>query len=68
MINPSLNELMKKVDCRYTLAVFAAKRAREILSGEPPSLDSDSNKPVTIAIEEIARDKIRYQRTKDGIK
>ena len=59
---------MEKVDCKYTLVVFAAKRAREILNGERPLVDCKSNKPVTIALEEIVHDKIGYQRIKAGIK
>lgn len=68
MINPPLNELLTKVDNRYTLAVFAAKRAREIIDGEPALVECDSNKPVTIALEEINQNKLGYQRTKAGIK
>jgi DNA-directed RNA polymerase subunit omega len=68
MIYPPLDVLMEKVDCKYTLAVLAAKRAREIMSGDRPLIESRSNKPVTIALDEIAQDKIGYQRTKTGIK
>ncbi len=68
MINPAVDLLLKKVDCKYTLAVFAAKRAREITNGESALIESKSNKPVTIALEEIAQGKIVYQRTKTGIK
>jgi len=68
MIYPPLDTLMEKVDCKYTLVVFAAKRAREIMSGDAPLVDSKSKKPVTIAMEEIAQGKITYQRMKTGIK
>ncbi|MDR3565959.1 MAG: DNA-directed RNA polymerase subunit omega [Negativicutes bacterium] len=68
MINPPLDVLMEKVDCKYTLVVFAAKRAREILSGDGPLVECKSNKPVTVALEEIAQGKIVYQRIKAGIK
>ncbi len=68
MIHPPLDALMEKVDCKYTLAVFAAKRAREILAGEHPLVESQSPKKVTIALEEIAAGKITYQQTKFGIK
>ncbi|MDR3588763.1 MAG: DNA-directed RNA polymerase subunit omega [Negativicutes bacterium] len=68
MINPSLDVLLEKVDCKYTLVVFAAKRAREIMSGDRPLVESSSNKPVTIALEEIAQGKLGYQRTKSGTK
>ena len=68
MINPSIDTLVTKVDSKYTLVVLAAKRAREIMDGSVSEVDSKSNKQVTIALEEIAQDKITYERTKSGIK
>lgn len=68
MINPSLDVLVNKVDNRYTLAVLSAKRAREIMAGSEPLVDSKSRKPVTMALEEIAQKKITYVRTRSGIK
>ena len=68
MINPHLDVLLEKVDCKYTLAVFAAKRARGIMDGERALVESQSNKPVTVALEEIAQGKIISERTKTGIK
>jgi DNA-directed RNA polymerase subunit omega len=68
MIYPSINELMKKVDSRYTLAVEAAKRARQLVDGANKLTKVDSDKEVTVAIHEIAEDKITYIRTKSGIK
>ncbi|MEG6585989.1 DNA-directed RNA polymerase subunit omega [Dendrosporobacter sp. 1207_IL3150] len=68
MIHPSLDVLVDKVDSKYTLVVLAAKRARELMSGENPTVESKSNKQVTIALEEVARGKVTYERTKTGIK
>ena len=68
MINPSIDTLVTKVDSKYTLVVLAAKRAREIMDGSAPLVESKSNKQVTLALEEIAQDKITYERTKSGIK
>jgi len=68
MINPPLDELMTKVDCKYTLVVFAAKRAREFLDNEGGEADSRLHKPVTYALSEIAKGRIGYERTKSGIK
>jgi len=68
MIKPSLDMLIKKVDNKYTLVVLAAKRAREIMNGSPILVETKSNKPVTIALEELAANKITYERTKIGIK
>ncbi|WP_371362130.1 DNA-directed RNA polymerase subunit omega [Sporomusa rhizae] len=39
-----------------------------VTNGESALIESKSNKPVTIALEEIAQGKIVYQRTKIGIK
>lgn len=68
MIYPSINELMKKVDSRYTLVVETAKRARQLVDGAQKLTKVNSDKEVTIAIHEIADDKITYVRTKAGIK
>lgn len=62
MIKPPIGELLKKVDCRYTLAVEASKRAREIIGGAQPLIDTKETKPLAIAIEEINRDAITYTR------
>lgn len=68
MVNPSINTLLTKVDSRYTLVVLAAKRARQILDGAEPKVKVRSTKNVTNALEEVAEEKIRYERTKAGIK
>jgi DNA-directed RNA polymerase subunit omega len=62
MIEPPIGELLEKVDCRYTLAVEASKRAREIIAGAQPLIDTKEVKPLSIAIEEINRGLITYTR------
>ena len=62
MTDPPIGELLEKVDCRYTLAVEASKRAREIISGSLPLIDTKETKPLSIAIEEINRRLITYSR------
>lgn len=68
MVNPSMDTLLKKVDSKYTLVVLAAKRARDILGGNPIKVEIKSTKNVTNALEEIAENKITFERTKIGIK
>ncbi len=68
MIYPSLNELMERTDNRYTLVVQVAKRARQLVGGTVPLVEVDSDKPVTIATNEVNAGKILYRRTKEGIK
>ena len=65
MIEPPIGELLKRVDCRYTLAVEASKRARELIGGSMPLIDTKENKPLSIAIEEINRGLITYTRQEE---
>jgi DNA-directed RNA polymerase subunit omega len=69
----TIDDLLSKVDSKYTLVHLAAQRAREINDyyhslGEglgqytPPLVEQvDSNKPLSIALEEIAAEKIVAQ-------
>jgi DNA-directed RNA polymerase subunit omega len=75
VIEPTIDQLLEKVDSKYTLVVLSARRAREINSyysqlGEgrgdfvPPLVETGGlrNKPLSIAMEEIAEDKVTYER------
>lgn len=68
MIEPAIGSLLEKVDSRYTLVVAAAKRARQLTDGAHKLTDCESEKAVTIAVNEIDEKKITYIRTKSGIK
>lgn len=68
MIEPSINELLEKVDSRYTLVIVTAKRARQLVNGVQKLTNTESDKPVTIAINEINEGKVTFTRTKNGIK
>lgn len=72
MHRPSLDELMGNVDSRYTLVVVAAKRARQLTEAALQQAAEDGpenySKPVTAALYEVVQGKIRYKRTKQGIK
>lgn len=68
MKQPPLEVLREKVDSRYTLVVCAAKRARQLLEGAAQLVEIDSKKPVTIALQELAQDKLQYERSRSGIK
>lgn len=59
---PAIDELCKKVDCRYTLVVESAKRARELVAGAQPLIDPKDKKPVSIAVDEINRGLLSYHR------
>ena len=56
IVHPSMDQLLPKVDSKYTLVVLAAKRARQILAGSPVKSVLQSHKDVTNALEEVAED------------
>ena len=71
MMEPRIESLLQRVDSKFTLVSLAAKRGRQINSyfsqlGEglgaivPPQVASVSRKPLSIALEEIAADKITF--------
>ena len=65
IVNPTIVELSEKVDCRYTLVVEASKRARQLLAGAQPLIDSKDMKPLKIAVDEINRGLLTYSRNPD---
>ncbi len=80
MIEPKIDDLLAQVDSKYSLVILAAKRAREINScysqlgegrGEfvPPLVESGglTNKPLSIALQEIAEAKINAERTEEPV-
>lgn len=68
MINLEINKLLEKVDCRYTLVVETAKRARQLIDGAQPLTEDVDANPVSQAVSEILSDRITYIRVTDGIK
>lgn len=67
MVSPSIDELLKKVDSRYTLIMMVSKRARQLVEHNTELVDE--TKPVILALKEVAEDKVNYTRPKiTGIK
>ncbi|HVF76573.1 MAG TPA: DNA-directed RNA polymerase subunit omega [Acidimicrobiales bacterium] len=73
MMDPPIEQLLDKVDSKFSLVTLASKRGRQINSyfnqlGEglgaivPPQVTSVSRKPLSIALEEIAAHKIVFRR------
>lgn len=60
MMYPGVSELKEKADCRYTLVVESAKRARQLVDGAEPLTDVEEQNPVSQAAKEIYQDKITY--------
>jgi DNA-directed RNA polymerase subunit omega len=73
MMDPPVEALLARVDSKFTLVTLAAMRGRQVNSYfnqlseglgtiVPPQVASVSRKPLSIALEEIASDKITYHR------
>lgn len=69
MMSPKIEDLLGKVNSRFTLVTLGSMRARQINSyfgqladglgaNVPPQVTSVARKPLSIAFEEIAADKI----------
>lgn len=75
IIDPPIDNLLERVQSKYELVIFAAKRARQIndyysdlhegnlFDNVGPLVDSTiEDKPLTIALHEINEDKLRLRR------
>ena len=60
-----LEELLKNVSSHYKLVLTAAQRANELAKDAPPLVVTKSKKPAIVALEEIAKGKVRCEETKD---
>lgn len=65
MIYPPITELVKKTGSRYTLVIETAKRARQLSLGAVPLTNVDSNKDVTVAVNEVYEGKIAFDKVND---
>lgn len=63
LLYPAIDLLKTKVDSRYTLAIMASKRARDLIDGKPQlKLTEENEKPLSVATMEVADDLISYKR------
>lgn len=71
MLHPSYSDLMKVVNSeveqgeapvvnsRYSIVMATSKRARQIISGDEPLVNSVGKKPLSVAVEELNQGKIK---------
>lgn len=70
MLHPSYSDLMKVVNSevepgeapvvnsRYSIVMATSRRARQIVAGDKPLASAKSDKPLSIAVEELNQGKI----------
>ena len=54
----TVEDCLEKVDNRFELVMLASKRARQLVKGAEPLIDSD-NREIVVALREIADGKVR---------
>ena len=73
MLHPSYTDLMEVVNSqaegadgdnpvvssRYSIVMATAKRARQIIDGDEPMVHAKGKTPLSIAVEELAKSRIR---------
>ncbi len=71
MLHPSYTDLMKVVNSevepgeqpvvnsRYSIVIATARRARQLIDGANPLVDVTYPKPLSIAVEELYRSKVK---------
>ncbi len=57
MLNPAIGELIQEYDSRYQLVLDVAKRARRIAEQAEEEQRIITDKPVSLAIDQIAQSK-----------
>ncbi|MDF2513254.1 MAG: hypothetical protein K0S04_3120 [Herbinix sp.] len=71
MLHPSYTDLMRVVNSevepgeqpvvnsRYSIVIATARRARQLIDGSTPLVDVAYPKPLSIAVEEVYRSKVK---------
>lgn len=58
LIDPPIDKIIKKADCRYELVCAVSKRARDLMQQEGDRLREQKLKPISVAAKEIYEDKV----------
>lgn len=61
LLYPPMNELLKQVSSRYMLVNVVAQRARQIANEAEEADQALEDKPVSIAVREVAEGKVTIQ-------
>lgn len=62
MIDPPIDKLIKKAECRYALVCGVAKRARQLDTQYPELLEESGMKSLSYAAKEVYEGKIIIKR------
>jgi len=78
MLHPSYTDLINAVNAdvepgeqpvvqsRYSIVIATAKRARQLVDGEEATVPSFGKKPLSVAIDEVYKKKVRIVNDEEG--
>ena len=64
MARITVEDCLRKVESRFELVILAARRAKMIMRGAKPLVESD-NRPIVTALREVAAGKVKFIDPKD---
>ena len=59
MARITVEDCLKKVESRFELVLLAARRAKMLMKGAKPLVESD-NRPIVTALREVAAGKVKF--------
>jgi DNA-directed RNA polymerase subunit omega len=64
MARITVEDCLKRVDSRFELVILAARRAKMIMKGAKPLVETD-NRPIVSALREVAAGKVKFVHPKE---
>jgi DNA-directed RNA polymerase subunit omega len=64
MARVTVEDCLKNVESRFELVTLAAKRAKMLMKGAKPLVETD-NRPIVNALREVAAEKVRFVNPKE---
>jgi DNA-directed RNA polymerase subunit omega len=64
MARVTVEDCLKNVESRFELVILTAKRAKMLMKGAKPLVETD-NRPIVNALREVAAEKVRFVNPKE---
>jgi DNA-directed RNA polymerase subunit omega len=65
MARITVEDCLKQVESRFELVILAARRAKMLMKGASPQVESN-NRPIVQALREVAAGKVRFTDVKEN--
>lgn len=62
LLDPKVDDLLEKAENRYELAILVSRRARQIVAGSKPMVETKEKAPTTIASLEVNKGEVYIEK------